>query len=79
PFAIWDNKSYQNEISQLLEKDVVTFKADIANSDPGKSAIKFNKIGIHFRTLDPSLQNDLEKKLDFFEIIIMHLGNSYYR
>ncbi|KAF0512857.1 Macrophage receptor MARCO [Gigaspora margarita] len=79
PFAIWDNKSYQNKISQLLKGEVVTFKANISNSDPEKSAIKFNKIGIHFRSLDPEKQNDLEKNLGFFRIIMTHLGNSYYR
>ncbi|KAF0529167.1 Macrophage receptor MARCO [Gigaspora margarita] len=78
PFMIWANKTYQKEIANLFEGKVVTLKADIRKSDSEKSAIKFNKIDIFFRT-DPILQTELEKKLASFEVILTHLGNSYYR
>ncbi|CAG8755386.1 15529_t:CDS:2, partial [Dentiscutata erythropus] len=45
PFTIWENKLYQDEISSMFKGEIVTLNADIAKSDPEKSAIKFNKIG----------------------------------
>ncbi|CAG8695530.1 12450_t:CDS:1, partial [Cetraspora pellucida] len=73
PFTIWENKSYHDEISHLLKGKIITFKADISNCDSEKSAIKFNKIGIYFRSLDPRGQNDLEENLKSFEVIMTHM------
>ncbi|CAG8632103.1 28328_t:CDS:2, partial [Dentiscutata erythropus] len=79
PFFIWKNKKYDNEISKLLNGEKVIINADIRESNPEKSAIKFNEIDIRLKSIDKTLQNEIDNELKCFNITIVHLGKSYYR
>ncbi|CAG8818216.1 39101_t:CDS:2, partial [Gigaspora margarita] len=79
PFFVWENKKYSQEISKLLNGEEVTIKADIIKSDSNKSAIKFNEIGIRFKSIDKTIQDNIDHELEYFDIEMVHLGNSYYR
>ncbi|CAG8723383.1 4600_t:CDS:2, partial [Dentiscutata erythropus] len=79
PFFVWENKNYSQEISELLNGEEVTIKAYIKESDRNKSAIKFDKIEIRFKSIDNGMQNEIDSELKNFDVTMIHLGNSYYR
>ncbi|CAG8710498.1 12177_t:CDS:2, partial [Racocetra fulgida] len=79
PFFVWENNKYSQQISQLLNGETVTIKADIMKGDPNKTAIKFNEIGIKFKSVDETIQDDIDRELEYFDVEMVHLGNSYYR
>ncbi|KAF0484277.1 Collagen alpha-5VI chain [Gigaspora margarita] len=79
PFFVWENKNYSQEISKLLNGDEITIKADIIKSDFNKNAIKFNEIGIRFKSINKTIQDNIDCELEYFDVEMVHLGNSYYR
>ncbi|CAG8783250.1 1655_t:CDS:1, partial [Racocetra fulgida] len=79
PFFVWENKKYHQEISELLKGEEITIKADVEESDRNKSAIKFNKINIRFKSIDEAMQNEIDSMIKGFDVTMTHLGNSYYR
>ncbi|CAG8592042.1 32420_t:CDS:1 [Gigaspora margarita] len=82
PFFVWENKTYSQEISKLLNGEEVTIYADITKSDHNnKNAIKFNEIGIKFRYKpeDKAEQNNMDNELNNFILSMCHLGDSYYK
>ncbi|CAG8528414.1 8996_t:CDS:2 [Gigaspora rosea] len=82
PFFVWENKTYSQEISKLLNGEEVTIYADITKSDHNnKNAIKFNEIGIKFRFKpeDKAEQNNMDNELNNFILSMCHLGDSYYK
>ncbi|KAF0387212.1 Collagen alpha-5VI chain [Gigaspora margarita] len=82
PFFVWENKTYSQEISKLLNGEEVTIYADITkNEHIDKNAIKFNEIGIKFRFKpeDKAEQNILDNELNNFKLSMCHLGDSYYK
>ncbi|CAG8687268.1 5439_t:CDS:2 [Dentiscutata erythropus] len=79
PFIVWKNKNYSQEISKLLNGDEVTIKADIIKSDPSKNVIKFNEIGIRFKSINKTIQDNIDREIEYFDVKMVHLGNSYYR
>ncbi|CAG8608271.1 6021_t:CDS:1, partial [Dentiscutata heterogama] len=79
PFFVWENKKYSQEISELLNGEEVIIKAYVKESDRNKSAIKFNKIEIRFKSIDKAMQNEIDSELKNFDVTMIHLGNSYYR
>ncbi|CAG8663727.1 6720_t:CDS:1 [Gigaspora rosea] len=79
PFVEWENKKYHQEISELLNGEEITIKADIEESDRNKSAIKFDKIKIRFKSIDKAMQNEIDSIIKSFDVTMIHLGNSYYR
>ncbi|KAF0483210.1 hypothetical protein F8M41_023258 [Gigaspora margarita] len=69
PFFIWNNKTYNQEISKLLNGKEITIYADITKSNHNnKNAIKFNEIGINFRFKpeDKAKQNSMNNELNNF-------------
>ncbi|CAG8591913.1 14317_t:CDS:2, partial [Dentiscutata erythropus] len=79
PFFVWKNKKYDKEISKLLNGEGITIIADIRESNPKKSAIKFNEIGIKLKSINKTLQNKIDNELKRFTITMVHSGKSYYR
>ncbi|RIB15752.1 hypothetical protein C2G38_2191734 [Gigaspora rosea] len=80
PFFVWKNEIYSQDISKLLNGEEITIKAEITKSDhDDKNAIKFNEIGIKFKSMDKTIQNEIEYELEQFNVSMVHLGNSYYR
>ncbi|CAG8794304.1 666_t:CDS:2, partial [Gigaspora margarita] len=77
PFFVWENKKYHQEISELLNGEEITIKADIEESDRNKSTIKFNKIKI--KSTDEEMQNEIDSIVKSFDVTMTHLENSYYR
>ncbi|CAG8839441.1 9780_t:CDS:2, partial [Gigaspora margarita] len=68
PFFVWENKNYSQEISKLLNGDEVTIKADIIKSNPNKNAIKFNEIGIRFKSINKTIQDNIDCELEYFDV-----------
>ncbi|KAF0553045.1 Collagen alpha-5VI chain [Gigaspora margarita] len=81
PFFVWENKKYHQEISELLNGEEITIKADIEEIDRKKSAIKFDNIKIRFKSIDKTMQNEIDSMIQSSDAIVSmtHLGNSYYR
>ncbi|CAG8708321.1 3803_t:CDS:2, partial [Dentiscutata erythropus] len=67
PFFVWENKIYSQEISKLLSGEEITIKAKITKSDhDDKNAIKFNEIGIKFKSMNETIQNEIDHELKQF-------------
>ncbi|RIB15257.1 hypothetical protein C2G38_2039522 [Gigaspora rosea] len=80
PFFVWKNEIYSQDISKLLSGEEITIKAEITKSDhDDKNAIKFNGICIKFKSMDKTIQYELDYELKKFNVNMVHLGNSYYR
>ncbi|GBM60945.1 hypothetical protein AVEN_192397-1 [Araneus ventricosus] len=79
PFFIWKSEEFGSLISNLLSGKVVLLKADVKYSAPHKDAIKFSEIDFHFKTKNKTAQSLLYETLKGFDILAIHLGNSYYR
>ncbi|CAG8751566.1 15697_t:CDS:2 [Gigaspora margarita] len=80
PFFVWKNEIYGQEISKLLSGEEITIKAEITKSDhDDKNAIKFNEIGIRFKSRNKTMQYEIDCELKYFNINMVHLGNSYYQ
>lgn len=78
PFFTWPSKQYRNTINDLLSGKLVLLRADIKEAYK-LNAVKFNLIDLFFHTPDPSRQTKLNDVLLNFDVIISHMGNSYYR
>ncbi|CAG8536945.1 5897_t:CDS:2 [Gigaspora rosea] len=74
PFFVWGNKKYSEKISKLLNGEEVAIYADIMESSSKKSAIKFNEIGIRFKSKDKTLQDEIDNELKQFNITMAHSG-----
>ncbi|KAF0375118.1 Macrophage receptor MARCO [Gigaspora margarita] len=80
PFFVWKNEIYGQEILKLLSGEEITIKAEITKSDhDDKNAIKFNEIGIRFKSRNKTIQYEIDCELKYFNINMVHLGNSYYQ
>lgn len=79
PFYVWKNEDYGDIITKLLAGEAVLVKADIANSDTEKDAIKFNFIGFALKSNDPSMQAEVDRTLLNCTVSMTHLGTSHYR
>ncbi|RIB15750.1 hypothetical protein C2G38_1560688 [Gigaspora rosea] len=67
PFFVWKNEIYSQDISKLLNGEEITIKAEITKSDhDDKNAIKFNEIGIKFKSMDKTIQNEIDYELEQF-------------
>lgn len=53
------------------------------NADVTKSielnAVKFNEIGLYFKSSNSTVQRKLDEELAYVEVKLTHLGDSYYR
>ncbi|RIB19600.1 hypothetical protein C2G38_1254418 [Gigaspora rosea] len=78
PFYVWKAEKYKQEISKLLEGEEITLNANITESNSKKNAVKFNKIGIKFRSTDDEIQKQIDCELEHFNVKMVHSGNSYY-
>ncbi|CAG8729376.1 943_t:CDS:2 [Dentiscutata erythropus] len=79
PFFVWENNKHSQEMSELLVGKEVTIKADITEINSHKSAVKFNEIGIRFKSKDKTIQDKIDDELENFDVKMIHSGDSYYR
>ncbi|KAF0424059.1 Collagen alpha-5VI chain [Gigaspora margarita] len=78
PFFVWKNEIYSQEISKLLSGEEITIKAEITKSDHNdKNAIKFNEIGIKFKSIDKPIQNEIDYELKQFNVNMLNGLNRY--
>ncbi|CAG8513426.1 3357_t:CDS:2, partial [Gigaspora rosea] len=69
PFFVWKNAIYSQDISKLLSGEEITIKAEITKGDhDDKNAIKFNEIGIKFKSMDKTIQNEIDHELKQFNV-----------
>lgn len=78
PFFTWKNHEIKKEITQLFRGEEIEIKADIHNG-PMQNAIKFYEIGIHLKTTDVSIQNQLNTALEKFAISMTMMRACQYR
>lgn len=78
PFFVWENEEHKYAIERLLSGQEVLLNADISKALPYFSAVKFNSIELDFIIRNKSSQKNLVKILEYFEVILTHLGDSYY-
>ncbi|KAF8789764.1 hypothetical protein HNY73_007677 [Argiope bruennichi] len=79
PFYVWRNQEYRDTISKLLSGQEVVLRADVKNSAPDKEAIKFSVVELYFKTNNETMQSGINNVIKGFDIMVTHLGNSYYR
>ena len=76
-FYVWKNEEYNNEISDFLSgKEIILTSVAETN---GLNAVKFGKIGIALKSKNETVQKEVEKILENFNVTLTHLGNSHYR
>ncbi|XP_016840146.1 uncharacterized protein LOC107980959 [Nasonia vitripennis] len=78
PFFVWKSSKNKNAIKNLLEGKEITMKADVKEG-LNRNAIKFNRVKINFKLANETMQNELNKQLEAFQVEMIHLGTSYYR
>ena len=75
---VWKYDDYAEAIDSLLDEKKVVFTANIQRG-LDVNALKFNVIGIRFRTQNITVQREIDAKLRNFNIVMAHLGHSQYR
>lgn len=78
PFYVWKNNEIKTELTKFLQGEEITVKADITKG-VNQNAVKFREIGIHFKVVNDTVQNELDAELEHFGISMTMLGHSYYR
>lgn len=78
PFYVWRQHDHPNSINDLLSGKPIYLLANIEDKK-NLNAVKFNKIGIQFRSNDLSSENRIRTILKYAEITLTHMGISYYR
>lgn len=78
PFYVWHQRDHSNTINDLLSGKPVYLLANVEDKE-NLNAVKFNKIGIQFKSNDLAIENRIRKILKHAEITLTHMGISYYR
>lgn len=77
-FFEWHWEDYRQDITELFDGKRISLRADVRRAPPA-NAIKFNVIELLFRAPDVGHQKQMDDLLLNFDIVLTHLGNSYYR
>ncbi|XP_037048165.1 uncharacterized protein LOC119082696 isoform X2 [Bradysia coprophila] len=78
PFYVWRHNEFKDEIRKLFKGESILIKADV-NTGVNKNAIKFNRIGIQFKSPNATVQAQLNNAMQDFDLTMAMVGNSYYR
>jgi hypothetical protein len=87
PFCIWKRDIYADVIKKLLNEgskqreseEVVLPSISSVQSLFSYSAVKFNRIELHIKHIDPAKQPELNACLSNFNVYLTHSTDSYYR
>lgn len=77
PFYVWKNAEVRNKIEQLFDGEKIYFDADIMKSDT-RNAVKFNVIDLKFNSNNQTIDDQLNKVLQQFQVSLTHMGESDY-
>lgn len=78
PFYTWQHQEFKNDVQQLLDGKLITMSADISKG-LNYTAVKFKEISINLKVANEMRQNEMNQKLETFEIVMTMVGNNYYR
>lgn len=78
PFYVWSGREHYKVIEKLLSGQAITIKSDITKGLKW-NAVKFKNLEIHLKSTNQSEQANLDRFLKYFDVTIVHHGNSYYR
>ncbi len=77
PFYSWSGKNYPISLAALTRGERVSLNAAVSNNS--KSAVKFTEIGINLTSDIEEIRNKLEQILDYYKVILKHMGASFYK
>jgi hypothetical protein len=77
PFYKWSE--CEEELRSLFQGERILLHADVRNSSPHRSAVKFNEIRLKIRSTDPAVQVMWEKEEEDLLIRLVHSGRSFYQ
>lgn len=78
PFYLWKRSEHGNVIDNLLKGKKISIRAEVRHQNV-QNAVKFNVVGVQFRTENETILNNLKTALNEFHISMHHSGMSHYR